>query len=1011
MTSLSLFLTAHRKQGRAAQTHTRFDGRHVGTLSISKDEVAPLQQLLFNYVGIKSDSELSKIEGVNAISEKVVAGEPFRFFVDLDFKLSQVQHLSHQVLVEAMKQFIMLCNDTVVDAFGPTRCVPTRRLVYKLHLHFPDLIVSKDTAMRISSAMREKLRGLTLYTDDVLDQSVYTSGLRMLYCHKGALGKKCHKGDNNLRQAIVEHETIFGVGTYEHVYEVIDLDTFKKLHPRSLTHIQDTSLLTTADQTLTELPVALITAAPATLGKRRVKTKGGAAVPIETGSVSEEAVVPAPVKSFVEDAFSVVLNHKMKVFTDSKSLALSTSNQQVCPFKQRRHRGNNVYIYIDVQGMTKRCHDGDCRGKTYGAIPFANFPPEVTLALSELVTKIYHTEEKMEAVSREMQRLRKDYPRNTFHIDPTNARIDSQSAQLRLTDLYCLKCKKEHTDPQTYLQCNLDGKVSLKCLQDFWGPEHPLTHIPPSVTSVLFQGLVQINISNTVNHYEGSGGLVHEPRDFGAYSDFPAIYQNQELNQRCHGSLTGRTYDVAEYMALLMQDQYIYQDKQWFKFTGKYWRESVGPDDLMTRDITRVYCQLQEHYRTEKQVKWLHNLIEEMGNLQRRKTYIEDLERYVAENSARMPLDDEPALISFENGTFDSETCTFREHRASDYLTHMLPYDLPQQVDSVIREELESVIRDIIPDDEVRDFLILLLSLHLEGINRHNIAMIWTGIGGNGKSFLAELLQSAFCSLYKQPSPTLLTSERPSSDRPMADLCSFKTSRVLLTSEPQAGKKINSGFLKFLTGCDRVTTRNLNSSVYMEYIPRFLVTLLCNVVPLFEGGDEEVRGLWRRIKIIHFSTVFKTNPDPNNPNEKPVDTAMAARAKSWGPHFMRLLIDRYQHYVQNGRSMVVPEKVENNLEEQKDENSPLDSWLDTHLISAPGRRLHLHRIEKTYIKMTRNAVRTGTIINKLTTRKIVVSQPGNPGKQRDEVCCVNGSRFANNVDIKEYARLKEEYRL
>lgn len=43
----------------------------------------------------------------------------------------------------------------------------------------------------------------------------------------------------------------------------------------------------------------------------------------------------------------------------------------------------------------------------------------------------------------------------------------------------------------------------------------------------------------------------------------------------------------------------------------------------------------------------------------------------------------------------------------------------------------EKTLEDIMPNDRVPKFLLLMLALHLEGVNRQNIAMVWTGARGN----------------------------------------------------------------------------------------------------------------------------------------------------------------------------------------------------------------------------------------------------------------------------------------
>ena len=133
-----------------------------------------------------------------------------------------------------------------------------------------------------------------------------------------------------------------------------------------------------------------------------------------------------------------------------------------------------------------------------------------------------------------------------------------------------------------------------------------------------------------------------------------------------------------------------------------------------------------------------------------------------------------------------------------------------------------------------------------------------------------------------------------------------------------------------------------NGKAHRVFVPRFLITLLCNAVPLFEGGDNEVRGLWRRLKIIPFEMEFVSNP--SKPNQRRLDPHLTERAATWGPQFMLMLMNVYRDYLKAERILQVPAKVERKLDEQKEENDPFPSWFTQTLVECPTGRVHLHRI-------------------------------------------------------------------
>jgi hypothetical protein len=62
------------------------------------------------------------------------------------------------------------------------------RLPFKMHLHFPNLVVDRDTALEISTELSRRFSSHPFYTKTAVDISVYNTGLRLLWCHKGAMG-------------------------------------------------------------------------------------------------------------------------------------------------------------------------------------------------------------------------------------------------------------------------------------------------------------------------------------------------------------------------------------------------------------------------------------------------------------------------------------------------------------------------------------------------------------------------------------------------------------------------------------------------------------------------------------------------------------------------------------------------------------------------------------------------------------------------------------------------------
>src|SRR5699024_5606999 len=153
-----------------------------------------------------------------------------------------------------------------------------------------------------------------------------------------------------------------------------------------------------------------------------------------------------------------------------------------------------------------------------------------------------------------------------------------------------------------------------------------------------------------------------------------------------------------------------------------------------------------------------------------------------------------------------------RDIERTDYLTMSTSYDLPEQVDTLVREQIMQFLKSIMLNEEALHYLLKWLASCLDGHNKEETFAIFRGTGRNGKGVLCNLLLNAFggersTSYCHNVAASMFTRERPSSSSPCVDLLNIKGKRIVLTSGPEKGKPINCGFLKFLTGNDVISGR------------------------------------------------------------------------------------------------------------------------------------------------------------------------------------------------------------
>jgi P4 family phage/plasmid primase-like protien len=200
--------------------------------------------------------------------------------------------------------------------------------------------------------------------------------------------------------------------------------------------------------------------------------------------------------------------------------------------------------------------------------------------------------------------------------------------------------------------------------------------------------------------------------------------------------------------------------------------------------------------------------------------------------------------------------------------------------------------------------------LDCHGIVHHN---------SNSKSKIIELFEKAFGDYCCKFPITLLTSKRAASNAATSELARAKGKRFASLQEPSEGEQINCGFMKELSGGDKIMARGIFKDP-IEFLPQFKMILLCNHLPIIPSDDG---GTWRRIRVLEFGSRFVDNPIEEN--EFPIDTELSTKLELWKAHFMSLLIEYYKLYRLEG--IQEPEEVTACTREYKRQNDHLADFI------------------------------------------------------------------------------------
>ncbi len=136
--------------------------------------------------------------------------------------------------------------------------------------------------------------------------------------------------------------------------------------------------------------------------------------------------------------------------------------------------------------------------------------------------------------------------------------------------------------------------------------------------------------------------------------------------------------------------------------------------------------------------------------------------------------------------------------------------------------------------------------------------------------------------------------------------------------------------MKELSGNDRILTRGLYKEPY-EFKPQFKMILACNELPEVPSDDG---GTWRRIRVIEFSSKFCEHPDPEKPNEFPMDLQLSEKLERYADVFLSMLIER--HKTINPVKINEPREVINATQKYKNNNDVIGQYITDNIVTDPA---------------------------------------------------------------------------
>lgn len=341
------------------------------------------------------------------------------------------------------------------------------------------------------------------------------------------------------------------------------------------------------------------------------------------------------------------------------------------------------------------------------------------------------------------------------------------------------------------------------------------------------------------------------------YNNF-RILEEKAFNKTLHCS--GAT-SLGEFYYMMYRDVLRYSsNRKWYAYENHKWK--VATDS----EVRYKLISLIDIYDTSMNAvmdRWTKERIEVVLRLLRMKASQDRVINYskmlfkVRKEDFSWKFDEKKDLIGFQNGVYDVTTNSFREGKKTDYITMCVGYDYDKEVNEEKRAMLLKYFEEVIPDKEMREYLLRALSMCIVGKTSDKSIYILKGHGQNGRGVLKTIMRMTLGGYF---------CENLGTDK----------SRMMTIRE-------TNGFF------EKRVVKLMRAMNGEEHFRCFVIT---NEDP---NKNEKNSGVMDGIRVINFPNSF-VEARCLRENERHKDTSMREKFKNCGMEMMRILIEKYNEY-------------------------------------------------------------------------------------------------------------------
>lgn len=209
-------------------------------------------------------------------------------------------------------------------------------------------------------------------------------------------------------------------------------------------------------------------------------------------------------------------------------------------------------------------------------------------------------------------------------------------------------------------------------------------------------------------------------------------------------------------------------------------------------------------------------------------------------------FDADKRLFNVQNGYLDLPTGKLMPHDKSKFFTKVSNVEYTDKIDCPLWLDFLDTIFD--HNQDLIDYMQRAVGYTLSGSTEEQIMFVLYGNGRNGKSVFLDIITEMFGNYSTNIQPQTIMVKQQSGGA-NSDIARLNGARLVTTTEPNEGSRLDEGLVKQLTGGDRVTARFLYGDEF-DFEPELKLWMATNHKPVIRGTDD---GIWRRMAIVPFT--------------------------------------------------------------------------------------------------------------------------------------------------------------